>query len=311
MATVCARPAPLSKRSSTPPCQQALSLNTSTRGTPAAVPNKHIPVCSPGPRPSSRQFSTPPASPPNLNSVVETSSLLQLLDNYTRISSKPPIYTLSIDQLHAALNHISSHPLPDPKLVFPWLHGLHAENSIQLAFFIARRKALRRVPRCIRSLTIVKAGGDLNHSKLKGAVSPDELLFAQKSGDDFAQFLEVDPQDGFSVRNFQIQAAKMATVSDIVVYGDDKTPREETRRLAERIARAQKLWRDKDKESGTDRPVFSTFLLQGKCHLHCHSLWGGQMLTYRRQVCENRARVSRDCGSSEQWMHDWTCHGLL
>ena len=68
----------------------------------------------------------------------------------------------------------------------------------------------------------------------------------------------------FSVRNFQIQAAKMATVSDVVVYGDDKTPREEVRRLAERIARAQRSWREKDKELGTERPLFSTFILQGR-----------------------------------------------
>lgn len=283
MATVCARPAPLSQRSSTPPLphsQQTLSINTSTRGTPAAVPNKHIPVCSPGPRPRPLQISTPPASPPTASPTLELPSLLYPPDEYPRVSSKPTVYGLTVDQLSQALDHIASQPLPDPKQVFPWLHGLHPENGLQLAFFIARRKTLRRSPRCIRSLTIVKAGGDLTHSKLKGAIGPDELLSSYRNGDDVAQFLEHDPRDGFSVRNFQIQAAKMATVSDIVVYGDDKTPRDQVRRLAERIARAQKAWRERDREMGTERAVFSTFVLQGKYYPQMRSVDEREKLTF-------------------------------
>ena len=262
MAAICPRPAAFSDRSPTPP--SSLSLNTSIRGTPAAVPNKHLPVCSPGPRPRDPTLATSPASPPAPTSTLESSSLLHPPDVYAKVSNRPPVYALTGQELKAALDHTSSQILPDPKQVFPWLHGLHPENALQLAFFIARRRALRRVPRCIRSLTIVKAGGDLSHSKLKGAIAPEEMLLADKIGQDLGQFLEHDPRDGFSVRNFQIQAAKMATVSDVVVYGDDKTPREEVRRLAERIARAQRSWREKDKELGTERPLFSTFILQGR-----------------------------------------------
>ena len=80
-----------------------------------------------------------------------------------------------------------------------------------------------------------------------------------------AMFLEIDPREGFSVRNFQIQSAKLATVSDIVVYGDDMTPREDVKRLANKIARAQKSWRNKDKHHGHELPVFSTFVLRGEC----------------------------------------------
>jgi dual specificity MAP kinase phosphatase len=73
-----------------------------------------------------------------------------------------------------AVEHMATQPLPNPEQVFPWLHGLHSENQIQLAFFSSRRKSVRKVPRCIRSLTLVKTGGNLNTSKLKGAITPDD-----------------------------------------------------------------------------------------------------------------------------------------
>jgi len=174
-----------------------------------------------------------------------------------------PIYALTGDDLHAALKHVASQPLPDPKEVFPWLHGLHPENSLQLTYFTPRKRCSRRAPRCIRSITIVKVGGDLSHSRLKGAVAPEELLLATRSGEEVAAFLDVDPRDGFSVRNFQIQAAKLATVSDIVVYGDEQTPKDEVKRLAIRIAKAQKAWRKKDNEAGIEPTIFSTFVLRG------------------------------------------------
>ncbi|PNS18775.1 Dual specificity protein phosphatase PPS1 [Sphaceloma murrayae] len=259
MATVVTRPASLTKSASPP--STSLSLNTSVRGTPSSVPNKHLPYCSPGPRPAGHRLSSP-GTPTTPSPALETSTLLCPPDDYPKLSSRPPVYSLDSTQLHRALDHIASQPLPDPKLVFPWLHGLHPENSLQLAFFIARKKALRRVPKYLRSITVVKAGGDLSCSKIRGAVTPEELLCSGKMSEE-PQFLDADPRDGFSVRNFQIQAAKLATVSDIVVYGDDTTPKEEVTRLAERISRAQKAWRERERERepGLERPTFSTFVL--------------------------------------------------
>jgi dual specificity MAP kinase phosphatase len=161
------------------------------------------------------------------------------------------VYLISGDKLAAALEHLSTQPLPNPDQVFPWLHGLHADNQIQLAFFVSRRKTVRKVPRCIRSITLVKVGGDLSSSKLKGAVTPDELL----DGD---AFLECDPKDGFSVRNFQIQACKLAMVSDIIVYADDKTPLDQTKTLAVSISRAQRKY---ETSNGLPRGQFNTFVL--------------------------------------------------
>ncbi|KAF2143727.1 uncharacterized protein K452DRAFT_161488 [Aplosporella prunicola CBS 121167] len=259
MAAAVARAPPLHSRSPTPPPN--LSLNTTTRGTPAPVPNKHLPVCSPGPQPAQRGLETPPSSPPCKSAIIEMASVTSPPDNFQRISDEPPVYKIDASTLAQAVEHIATQPLPDPKSVFPWLHGLHSENQIQLAFFVQRRKSLRKVPKCIRGLTIVKAGGDLNSSKLKGAVPPSELLLTQNSSREPASFLEIDPRDGFSVRNFQIQACKMATVSDIVVYGDEKTPRSEVLQLAEKISGAQRAWKEKHVASGSEVQHFSTFIV--------------------------------------------------
>lgn len=256
MAAVVARAPPMPARSSTPPPH--LTLNTSSRGTPAAVPNKHIPVCSPGPVPA-RGLETPPASPPNKESIAETSPITYPPTTYCdEYASDPPLFTISAQRLAQALEHMSTQPLPNPEQVFPWLHGLHADNQIQLAFFTNRRKSVRRVPRCIRSITVVKTGGDLSSSKLKGAISPEELL---PTGSEENGFLECDPKDGFSVRNFQIQACKLAMVSDIIVYGDEKTDPSETIALAKRISKAQRQY---ETRNGFPRCLFNTFMLAGR-----------------------------------------------
>jgi dual specificity MAP kinase phosphatase len=171
------------------------------------------------------------------------------------------VWMISAQRLAQALEHISTQPLPYPEQVFPWLHGLHAENQIQLAFFVSRRKSIRKVPKCIRGITIVKTGSDLSSSKLKGAIGPYELLQCKGITDDSSSFIECDPRDGFSVRNFQIQACKMAMVSDIVIYGDEKTHPYDTIALAKKISRAQRAYEVKN---GIQRGLFNTFMLAGK-----------------------------------------------
>lgn len=138
---------------------------------------------------------------------------------------------------------------------------------MQVAFFTARKKALCRTPKCLRGLTVVKAGGDLTHSRIKGAIGPDEILHSSspartRASDAAADFLEIDPKDGFGVRNFQIQACKMATVSDIIVYGDDQTPRTEVEAIARRISRAQAALQKK-MEGSTANRLFNTFIVSG------------------------------------------------
>ncbi|KAI4792111.1 tyrosine protein phosphatase 1 [Aureobasidium sp. EXF-8845] len=265
MATVCARPATLATRASS--SQQ--NINTSVRGKPTTVPNKHLPdTCSPGPTPTKlqqQQLETPSGSPEESagQQAIDTPSLLVDADKYSKVSDSPLVYALTAQELRRALDHTATRPLPDTKTVFPWLHGLHPENNIQLTYFSARNKKLRRAPRTLRGITVVKAGGDLSHSKIKGAISPDELLLATKNGEQISTFLDVDPRDGFSIRNFQIQAVKMATMSDIIVYADDKTPKDVLQKLASVIARAQKVWKEKDRDNDVEVPHFHTYVVKG------------------------------------------------
>ena len=257
MATVVqTRTAVATTRTATPPPQLSIA---------PSVPNKHLAFI---PTPSApTPTSPPPAVPPSISQVIETASLTYPPDGFERLSDQPPFYSISGAKLAQALEYVESQPLPGTKQVFPWLHGLHAENQLQLAFFTARKKALRRTPKCIRGLTIVKAGGDLSHSRIKGAIAPEEILqpwrVAKTRSIEDCDFLDIDPKEGFSVRNFQIQACKMATVSDIVVYGDEHTPREEVEEVAKRISKAQAAWQKKMDGNNTTR-LFNTFILSGE-----------------------------------------------
>ena len=267
MATVTMQP-PLVRHSSAPPQHPpALTLDISKLKS-APVPNKHIPYCSPGPAPNSLHGTpaTPPASPPSSHASLAAPSLLDPIEGkFSTFSEAPLVYSIGASTLAAALDSLAKQALPDPKQVFPWLHGLHPDNQVQLAFFIARRKASRATPECLRSITIIKADGDLRRSSLKGALSPDEVLFTEVGKD--SVFLDIEPKIGFSVRNFHIQAAKIARVSDIVVYGDDGDTDPRVQYLAKRIARAQRAWAAQNVTRHRDAPKFHTLVVSSKWDL--------------------------------------------
>ncbi|KXJ89652.1 dual specificity phosphatase [Microdochium bolleyi] len=240
--------APLSLDTLSPPPSQA----SAGMGT-GPVPNKHIPFCPPGPVPT-QDRNTPPPSPARDDVCEARPSLLFPPDNYTRLARDDlAIYSISAKELAAAVNYAATQPLPEPSQLFPWLHGLHPSNHIQQAFFVARRRVLRKTPTCFRGLTVVKADGDLSRARLKGAVSPQELL----KGGSVGEFLDIDPKDGFSVRNFQIQTVKSALLSDIVIYGDDAS---KVKAIGWEIASAQDKWRQEHEHQGSEVPIFNTFI---------------------------------------------------
>lgn len=76
-----------------------------------------------------------------------------------------------------------------------------------------------------------------------------------------SRFIEADPKEGFSVRNFQIQACKMATVSDVIVYGDEDTSVDDIMFLAQRVAFAQYDFREKLHAIGWESGEFNTFVV--------------------------------------------------
>lgn len=64
------------------------------------------------------------------------------------------------------------------------------------------------------------------------------------------------------MRSFHIQTAKIAPLSDIVVYGEDGTKQEDILSLALEIATAQREWR-KRFDPGQESQLFNTFILSG------------------------------------------------
>jgi dual specificity MAP kinase phosphatase len=152
-----------------------------------------------------------------------------------------------------ALDYASQQLLPPPSLVFPWLHGLHPENQTQRTFFDGHQCSLGNTPNCLRAITIVKADGNLSFARLKGAIAPGEFMRPGAT----PEFIDADPLSGLSVRNFHIQPAKVAATSDIIVYGLNP---DENRRVAWRVAVAQKRWRDKQHSEAKNLPKYNTFV---------------------------------------------------
>ena len=253
---------PVRQSPTPPPHTPALTIDTSKHAS-APIPNKHIPYCSPGPAPGAQQQAlvTPPATPPTKHSVLQPFSLLHPPNHHIKVHKSPPVYSIDPSILAKALDNQATQQLPETKDVFPWLHGLHPNNQVQLAFFIARRKSVRATPRCLRGITIIKAGGDLTKSKLKGALADEEILTSQVRGTPC--FLDADPKEGFSVRNFQIQATKMALVSDVVIYRDSSTSEADALELAIRVSSAQRACQERRMFTEEDSASFHTFVING------------------------------------------------
>ncbi|KAG9232206.1 hypothetical protein BJ875DRAFT_91759 [Amylocarpus encephaloides] len=244
------RPIPTGHTRATTPTLVLENINTPPSDYRAG---RNLPIFPPIELPTEKPDS-PPQSPPSKEKDLAPCSLLHPPGPYkSRSIGGSTIYEISANEVVAAVDHNSSQPLPDPSQVFPWFHGLHPCNPIQQAFFIARRRNLRKTPKCLRGVTIVKAGGDLTCSRLKGALSPAEFLLRDEEG---SVFREIDPKEGFSVRNFQIQAAKSAMVSDIIVYGDKLVAES----LAKDVAAAQQAWRSAHKGKGQEILEYNTFL---------------------------------------------------
>ncbi|EZF29629.1 hypothetical protein H109_02749 [Trichophyton interdigitale MR816] len=235
-----------------------ISLTASSTRSQTPIPNKHLPICPTGPAPASSKlpaasYSSSSSSSSKQFSVQHPTALYPPDNRYHQVYNHPPVFSINGKQLAIALDDLATRPLPDPSKLFPWLHGLHPENQIQLSFFVSRRRTLRRIPKCLRSITVVKVGGDLTKAKLKGAVAPDEILAG-------SSFIDADPPEGFSVRNFHIQTAKLAAISDIIVYGDDDVSEESILAVAVDISTAQEEWMRKY-DPGQETRLFNTFVV--------------------------------------------------
>jgi len=221
---------------------------------------------------------TPPASPSDDTQSIESTDSSLTVPSETPVAyvlhppdrfevirhrDKATMYSISAAVVAQAYRQTQSQPMPPAAELFPWLHGLNPRNSGQLAFFNAQCSAARLPPINIgyRGLTIVHVPapfGCYRPGRLVGAVNHPEILGrAQRDG----HFLDPDPPKGICLRNFHIQVAKMALLSDVVVY----SPRGQTKEVldvAEKIAQAQRFVRMKYSTCGTG-PIFNTFVVAG------------------------------------------------
>lgn len=163
-------------------------------------------------------------------------------------------YRISPAEAVAALDFHYSSALPEIEEVFPWMHGCNENNVSQRAFLdpmkrfrdlnnqpVDLNRALEIMmpdnpvfspPSNARGLVVIKVGdASDSHGSLVGSITPEEVLADQHGRtatiDHFSQnayhkltgnFLNLDPDEGISLRNFHIQVAKWATISDILVY---------------------------------------------------------------------------------------------
>ncbi|RDA92749.1 hypothetical protein CP533_1377 [Ophiocordyceps camponoti-saundersi (nom. inval.)] len=228
------------------------SPSTHSAPCPTPSPNNLFAACST--ESIGSETDTLLACPGSLDDIRQ-GSLLYPPEGYARVDAgRLSIYEITADQIAQAVDFAARQPLPPVSLVFPWLHGLNPNNRTQQAFFTSRCRSLKKTPACLRGVTLVKANGDLSVERLKGAIAPDE--FMRRSGGP-AAFIEADPVDGFSVRNFQIQTAKVAFTSDLVIYGDDPV---EVRKVSWDVAGAQSQWRQQHASQDHSLPHYNTFM---------------------------------------------------
>ncbi|KAH8547651.1 hypothetical protein BGW37DRAFT_432199 [Umbelopsis sp. PMI_123] len=136
---------------------------------------------------------------------------LDCFDNL--VESEPfPIYAINAEQYNRLQDTYFTTPLPND-ILFPWLHGVDG-RSYQQCLFFGIRQCLVPVH---RGLTLVHADEVFsNQNRLVGSVLPNEILSTGENPD----FLDTTESElGINLRNFRIQVARYATISDIVVYG--------------------------------------------------------------------------------------------
>lgn len=148
-----------------------------------------------------------------------------------------PIYRISSDQYASLYQQYITTPLPNASQLFPWLHGVDGHSYQQNLYFGVRRC----LPPRYRGLMVVHSqqqqedhevdmdddtgdGDGENDSGifqvrrsrlLRDAISVKELV--DSSTDTFYDYKDTT----VNLRNFQIQALRFASISDLVVYGRD------------------------------------------------------------------------------------------
>lgn len=238
---------------------------------------------------------TPPGSPPpqqqsNYNSIELPPSPTNKLDkdfpqpHINNVKYYLPederIGLISASTLANAIDNHYASPLPEVDKVFPWLHGVHPTNISQRAFLDPLKRFRDRPftvhkllsepiqsPIAARGLMLIKVGDvDNKHGSLVGSVTPEEILEKTQDNEDTFEpnFLFLDPDEGISLRNFYIQVAKWACISDIVVYSPNFNCNDDGGNVHKLVVELAKTIVDAQKNYRTQHPYipeFKTFLV--------------------------------------------------
>ncbi|CAG8738161.1 5879_t:CDS:2, partial [Acaulospora morrowiae] len=173
-------------------------------------------------------------------------------DMFPLVCENPPIRALTASQYYLIHEAYYSTPLPN-NILFPWLHGVDGTNLQQNKFFDIHECS---VPEH-RGVTVVQAEEGTLKCQLVGSVYPSDILGQNctEDGQTVRGFLKVSDGEGINLRNFKIQVAKYATLSDIIVYGEDGGLSENVLEIAKQAAWAQQIFR-KDKPNLMEYEVF-------------------------------------------------------
>lgn len=168
------------------------------------------------------------------------------------------IRQVNVEELRHIFNIYFNTPLPATRDVFPWLHGLNKDNYAQKQYFLYQEQKTSmkysiNKPKNIRFTMCI--GSTDNELALKNTVQLHEILqpidtskvevrlrvheiinkvypsATEELKNQIVEdcialnhlpiFLNIDPDRGVSLRNFQIQVAKLATCSDFIIYGSN------------------------------------------------------------------------------------------
>jgi dual specificity MAP kinase phosphatase len=230
----------------------------------------------------------PPSSPlsPVASTPVGIGSPTSF-DVFPLISDDPPVRALNGLQYYHIHETEYTRRMPDETL-FPWLHGVDVRNHQQNLFFGVDESTAPQH----RGVTIVQADASaiacglassspqyslssqssttfsspsqapMRRCQLVGAVLPHEILNPKTPDKEIRGFLRVKDQDGINLRNFKSQVVRYATVSDIIVYGENGLD-ESVLEIAKQMAYAQHLIREQ-RPNGLE---YETFVIVGELSL--------------------------------------------
>ncbi|ODV91529.1 hypothetical protein CANCADRAFT_94 [Tortispora caseinolytica NRRL Y-17796] len=181
--------------------------------------------------------------------------------SFPLIDPSNSIYGITAEQIMSVLDTRNDSAMPPSSVMFPWLHGLCPDNTIQMSLLDPQAVHAGNPPK-VRSILLVRANikarnwsmsstnsrsslmsMDSPQSQnsesssttasrtfppglLRGAIDPQDILPADASEPGFAQCKQAP---GLNLRSFSSQVRKLALISDIVIYApvpaseDDRT----------------------------------------------------------------------------------------